>query len=108
LAAVGNEAALSAFDDFGPDKIHGRNAELSTRLRSALTDAGWQPLPAPTANQSSIVAVPLHNRDASNVVRALRDRRIICATRDGNLRLAIHFYNHEDDIDRLVRALTEI
>jgi selenocysteine lyase/cysteine desulfurase len=108
LAAVGNEAALSAFDEFGPDAIHGRNAELSAVLRSALSDAGWPPVELPETNQSSIVSVPLHDRGASEVVGALKERRIVCAARDGNLRVAIHFYNHEDDIDRLVMALTEI
>jgi selenocysteine lyase/cysteine desulfurase len=108
LAAVGNEAALSAFDELGPDAIHGRNAELTAVLRSALDDAGWPPVPAPVTNRSSIVSVPLRDRDASEVAAALRERRIVCAARDGNLRLAIHFYNHEDDIERLVRALAEI
>ena len=108
LAAVGNEAALSAFDEFGPDAIHGRNAELSAVLRSALSDAGWPPVELPGTNQSSIVSVPLHDRDAAKVVGALTDRRIVCAARDGNLRVAIHFYNHEDDIDRLVLALAKI
>jgi cysteine desulfurase / selenocysteine lyase len=108
LAAVGNEAALSAFDNFGPDTIHDRNAELSTLLRSALSDAGWPTIPVPAANQSSIVSVPLGDRDPSKVAAALEERRIICAARDGNLRLAIHFYNHEDHIGRLTRALIEI
>jgi selenocysteine lyase/cysteine desulfurase len=108
LAAVGNEAALSAFDEFGPDTIHDRNAELSKLLRSALGDAGRPPIPMPAANQSSIVSVPLRDRDPSRVTAALKERRISCAARDGNLRLAIHFYNHEDDIVRLVRALSEI
>jgi cysteine desulfurase / selenocysteine lyase len=108
LAAVGNEAALSAFDEFGPDAIHGRNAELSAVLRSALSEVGWPPVELPGTNQSSIVSVPLHDRDAPKVVGALKDRRIVCAARDGNLRVAIHFYNHEDDIDRLVLALAEI
>jgi cysteine desulfurase / selenocysteine lyase len=108
LAAVGNEAALSLFDDFGPETIYDRNAELSALLRSALVDAGWPPVPLPAANQSSIVSVPLGDRDGPNVVGALKERRIACAARDGNLRLAIHFYNHEDDIDRLIRALAEL
>jgi cysteine desulfurase / selenocysteine lyase len=108
VAAVGNEAALSAFDEFGPDTIHDRNAELSNLLRSALSDAGWPPIGVPAANQSSIVSVPVRDRDPSRVVAALKERRITCAARDGNLRVAIHFYNHEDDIVRLVRALSEI
>jgi len=108
LAAVGNEAALSAFDEFGSDAIHARNAELSAVLRSALSEAGWPPVELPGTNQSSIVSVPLHDRDAAKLVGALKDRRIVCAARDGNLRVAIHFYNHEDDIDRLVLALAEI
>jgi cysteine desulfurase / selenocysteine lyase len=36
----------------------------------------------------------------------LRQSGIVCAARDGNLRLAVHFYNHEDDIERLASALS--
>jgi selenocysteine lyase/cysteine desulfurase len=38
-------------------------------------------------------------------VSALRGQGIICSARDGNLRLSVHFYNHEDDIARLVATL---
>jgi selenocysteine lyase/cysteine desulfurase len=38
----------------------------------------------------------------------LKDRGIVCSARDGNLRLAVHFYNHEDDIGSLVDALVEL
>ena len=41
LAAIGNEAALAVFDDFGPDAIYARNRELADALRAALTDVGW-------------------------------------------------------------------
>jgi hypothetical protein len=37
LAAIGNQAALSVFDDFGPGAIYARNAELTGKLRAALT-----------------------------------------------------------------------
>jgi selenocysteine lyase/cysteine desulfurase len=30
------------------------------------------------------------------------------SVRNGNLRLAVHFYNHEDDIERLAGALRTV
>jgi len=42
------------------------------------------------------------------LLRALSEQGVICAERDGNLRLAVHFYNHEDDIERLVTAMASV
>jgi cysteine desulfurase / selenocysteine lyase len=106
LAAVGNRAALSVFDEFGPDAIYARNRELTAKLRSALTGVGWDPLDLPEQNQSTIVSVPLGDSAPARLPGALAEQGIICSARDGNLRLAIHFYNHEDDIERLVTTLT--
>lgn len=39
------------------------------------------------------------------MVRALVDDGVVCSARDGALRLSVHLYNHEDDIDRLVTVL---
>jgi selenocysteine lyase/cysteine desulfurase len=33
---------------------------------------------------------------------------VAAAVRDGNLRLSVHVYNHEDDVAQLVRALSEV
>jgi cysteine desulfurase / selenocysteine lyase len=106
LAAIGNRAALSIFDDFGPDTIYARNAELTTKLRAALTALGWNPVDLPEQNWSTIVSVPLGDVEPSVLLAALSRQGIICSARDGNLRLSAHFYNHEDDIQRLATALT--
>ena len=47
LAAIGNEAALSVFDDFGADAIYARNRELAELLRASLAEVGWTPVDLP-------------------------------------------------------------
>jgi cysteine desulfurase/selenocysteine lyase len=108
LAAIGNQAALTVFDHFGAEAIYQRNRELAELLRASLVEIDWSPVDLRECNRSSIVAVPLERSDAGAVVRALAERGIICSARDGNLRLAVHLYNHEDDIDRLTSALSEL
>ena len=108
MAAIGNVAALSVFDGFGAEAIYARNRELAGLLREALADAGWPPVELPEANRSSIVSVPLGGAEPARLLARLQDRGVVGSARDGNLRLAIHFYNHEEDIERLVRALADI
>jgi selenocysteine lyase/cysteine desulfurase len=105
LAAIGNAAALTIFDEFGPGTIYARNQELTAKLRAALTSVGWDPLDLPEQNQGTIVSVPLGNAGPSRLLRRLSGQGIICSARDGNLRLSVHFYNHEDDIERLATTL---
>ena len=64
VAAIGNEAALSVFDDFGADAIYDRNRELAELLRASLAEVGWTPVDLPEANRSTIVSVPLGDADA--------------------------------------------
>lgn len=107
LAAIGNKAALSVFDTFGPETIYARNRELASLLRASLTDVGWNPVDLPEANRSTIVSVPLGGADPAELLAKLKNQGVVCAARDGNLRLAVHFYNHEDDVDRLAEVLTQ-
>jgi cysteine desulfurase / selenocysteine lyase len=108
LAALGDEAALSAFAEFGSDAIYARNRELAGLLRNALEASRWPPVELPETNRSTIVSVPLRDADPAEVVSELKARGILCSARDGHLRLTLHFYNHEDDIERLVGALSEL
>ena len=108
LAAIGNQTALAAFDLFGADAVYARNRELAATLRAALSNVGWNPVDLPDRNQSTIVSVPLHAVDHSAILGTLSGRGIVASARDGHLRLAVHFYNHEDDIEQLSTALASI
>jgi cysteine desulfurase / selenocysteine lyase len=108
LAAIGNEAALSVIDDFGGDLIYERNRELAGLLRASISEVGWPPVALPDANRSSIVSVPLGDTEPTRLLAELKRRGVICSARDGNLRLAVHFYNHEDDIHQITTALSEL
>lgn len=107
LAAVGNEAALSVFEVFGVDAIYARNRELAGMLRASLLEVGWPPVDLPEANRSSIVSVPLRGSEPAHLLAELQRRGVVCAIRDSHLRLAVHFYNHEDDIHQITLALSK-
>jgi len=108
IAAVGNDAALDVFDRFGADAIYARNRELAEQLRGTLTDVGWSPVELPERNRSTIVSVPLGEADPTELLVELRQRGVVCAARDGNLRLAVHLYTHEDDLAQVADALTDL
>jgi selenocysteine lyase/cysteine desulfurase len=108
VAAIGNEAALSVFDTFGPAAIYDRNRELSELLRVSLSERGCTPVDLPRANRSTIVSVPLGGADPVHLLTGLKERGVVGAARDGNLRLSLHFYNHEDDIEQATCALSEL
>ena len=105
LAAIGNTVALDVLERFGPDAVHARNRDLERALRADLARVGWAALDLPEANRSTIVSIPLGDLEPARLVRALADDGVICSARDGALRLSVHLYNHEDDIERLVTAL---
>ncbi|MGK0274596.1 MAG: cysteine desulfurase/selenocysteine lyase [Ilumatobacter sp.] len=77
-------------------------------LRAALAEIGLEPINLPEANRSTIVSVPFGAAEPAELLAKLRQQGVVCSARDGNLRLAIHFYNHEDDIGQLTSALAEL
>lgn len=105
LAAIGDEACLGLIHRIGPQAIFTRVARVAATLREALDDSGLVSLAMPSARHSHLVALPLGGRDPAAVVAALRARGVVCSARDGNLRLAPHFYNDARDIHSLMTGL---
>ncbi|MDD9878209.1 MAG: aminotransferase class V-fold PLP-dependent enzyme [Magnetovibrio sp.] len=85
--------------------IEARVRELTTRLIDAAEACQIRVrTPAPWAERAGIVSLDL-GTDAGDTVARLKDQGIIVSYKDGHLRASVHFYNDEDDIDRLIAAL---
>ncbi len=107
LAAIGDEACLDLLHAIGPAAIEARVMSLAATLRADLAERRIPDLAMDAARHSHIVAVPLGDRDPATVLATLRARAVTCSVRDGNLRIAPHFYNDETDIAKAVGALAE-
>ena len=95
------EASVNMLLEIGPEVIERRVLELAASIRSLLSGIGAD---APDTG-SQIVTAGLPGRDVAEVVRVLRTHNILAAARHGRLRLSPHFYNNEDDSERLQFAL---
>jgi selenocysteine lyase/cysteine desulfurase len=104
FAALAERAALGIFRQFGLNALLDRNAQLSRRLHDALVAHG-SPLRAFTeAHRSTIVSVPVNDTDTA--MARLRAANVVASVRAGRVRLSVHFYNLEEEIDRVAELLS--
>ena len=71
-------------------------------IKAAVDKHGWN-LITPRDRHGAMLAIK--STDAPLLVQRLTDRDIILTDRDGNIRIAPHFYNNAADVDKLVEAL---
>jgi selenocysteine lyase/cysteine desulfurase len=57
----------------------------------------------PRDARSPLVCV--RSTDVRTLVARLAEERIVCSERDSNLRVALHLYNVDEDVDTLLAAL---
>jgi selenocysteine lyase/cysteine desulfurase len=99
LYAMG--AVVEMMLELGTDEIERRVLDLAVKARCVLESAGGTVLHSNTP----ILAARFEGRDAAALAQSLRERRILVSARHGNLRVSVHFYNNEEDLDRLGEAL---
>jgi len=103
-------ASLDLLLEVGIDAVWQRVDALSGHLREALAAAGYKVVsPSGVHERSGIVAwLPREGQDAAQVADALKQQGIIIASREGRLRASPHFYNNEQQLDLLVKAIDEL
>jgi selenocysteine lyase/cysteine desulfurase len=104
---LGFKASLELLASLGTDNVANRLHTLTERLILRLMDRGYAIIsPRRVGQWSGIVsfASPMHDHEP--IWRMLRkEKRIEIALREGRLRVSPHFYNTEEQIDRLVATL---
>src|SRR5713226_4124819 len=100
-------ASVDLIAEIGIGNIEARVLELNRRLTSRLVEEGWQvlsPLQDETARSAeTLMAVEKPNQ----VVRHLLRRGVIVTEKPQGIRVATHFFNNEDDIERLIKGMHE-
>ena len=98
------EAGLGIILEVGTDVIEERVRTLTRRCLTELEGIGWASVtPDADPRRGPMVCVPA--RDTERLFAALMEQDIVTSFRDDNIRATVHFYNSEDDIDRLIAAL---
>lgn len=100
------EASVDLMLEVGLAEIERRVLELAAQVRAVLREAGGQVLADERPHHDSpVIAARFPGRDASALAKTLYARRILASARHGYLRVSVHFYNNEADLERLREGL---
>jgi selenocysteine lyase/cysteine desulfurase len=106
IAALSGSLAMR--DEVGNHVIYSRVRLLAERLMLGLRGLGWNVITPPDpADRAGIVVFSHPAFDSREVMHKLRHLGIMISARNGTLRASPHFYNSEEEIDRLLAELSK-
>jgi selenocysteine lyase/cysteine desulfurase len=98
-------AGAAIVEEAGVVAIEAHVAGLVERLLDGLDELGATVVtPREQARRGPLVCA--RSTDVDALVSALADEAIVVSSREDKARIALHLYNVEDDVDRLLEALT--
>jgi selenocysteine lyase/cysteine desulfurase len=114
--AVGLGASLAQINELGIENIHRHILELGLHLRSGLERLGARVISPgePQECRSGLTIFNVYDSPEEDraLLEALLDRGIYLAQRYtsgvGGLRASTHFYNNEEDVERLLDAIRDL
>lgn len=104
---VGMEAAIELLLSVGLDRIEARILALTDYLVSGLRDRSCT-ITSPIAHRgerSGIICFRHPDVDPATVAERLRAAEVLVSLRGNVIRVSPHFYNNEEDLDRLLDVL---
>ena len=97
-------AGMELVAEAGVPAIEAHVRGLVDRLLDGLDELGASvATPRDRAERGPLICVV--STDPNALVDALAAERIVTSTRDSNLRISLHLYNVEEDVDRILEAL---
>ena len=105
-SAYGAVAGMTLLQQVDASRVRDHLRGLTAQLQQRLLDAGEQ-LRSPLEDARRGPLVALRDRDPDALAAFLADRRIVCSARGEVLRMSLHYYNNESDLDTVVRAIAE-
>lgn len=109
IGVYGLCGALELLRDAGIERVGERALHLAGRLESGLRARGMRVYRAPfESGQSGIVSFEAPGHDTRRVAEELERRKIFVNPRGGRLRAAVHAWNDETDLARLLEALPRV
>jgi cysteine desulfurase/selenocysteine lyase len=109
---AGMKAAIDLLLEIGIEKIAERILAIRSRLAMGLAELGfsWLGENRSPAHLSGIITVSHPTRDVSGLFKQLTENRVVCSPRQDRqgkhyLRFSPHFYNSEEEIDRVLELL---
>ena len=100
----GGLAGMSIVEDAGTRAIEEHVGGLSARLIDGLDELGALVVtPREPERRGPLVCVK--STDVRTLVDTLGAARIVCSERDSNLRISLHLYNVDEDVDAILAAL---
>jgi selenocysteine lyase/cysteine desulfurase len=99
-------AGMGVIETAGVAAIEAHVRQLNTNLLSGLSELGAT-VATPLGDDEYGPLVCVVSTDPNALVDALRAERIVTSSRDKNLRISLHLYNVEEDVARLLEALSK-
>lgn len=106
IVAVGG--SLEIFLEVGAADLEQQVLAVTDRAATGLADLGFQLISSRRPGETSGIVTALHpSHTPDDLVKHLAQQDIVVAARAGRFRVAPHFYNTFEDVDRMLGVLAE-
>lgn len=110
LGMVGMNASLKNLIETGPEKITGQILNLTDLLTGSLIDNNHIELISPIERNDRAGIVTFKHAgisDSEEFVDSLKKKNITISSREGMIRIAPHYYNSIEEIEKVLNVITE-